>query len=83
MKVMASYKKMANILTCVPTGINTGVSTSECNNFITLDLALDKLHFAFTWKLSAVLFPIAGIFNTLHLQHNQNFLKLYNQPKIL
>ena len=50
MKVMASYKKgqkMVNILTCVPTGINTGVSTSECNNFITLDLALDKLHFAF------------------------------------
>lgn len=53
MKLIASYKKGpkkrggANVLTCVPTGINTGVSTSECNNFITLDLALDKLHFAF------------------------------------
>jgi len=64
---------MADVITCVPTGINTGVSTSECSNFITLDLALDKLHFAFTWKLSAVLFPIAGIFNTLHLQISQRF----------
>ena len=61
-KVLAPYTKMTNILTCVPTGIKTGVSTSECNNLITLDLAFDTEHFAFIWKLSAVLFPIAGIF---------------------
>jgi hypothetical protein len=52
-----------NILTCVPTGMKTGVSTSQCNKFITLDRALHTLHFAFIWKPSAALFPSAGIFN--------------------
>jgi hypothetical protein len=56
---------MKKIPTCVPTGIKTGVSTSQCNKLITLDRALDTSHFALILKLSAVLFPTAGIFNTL------------------
>jgi hypothetical protein len=56
---------LMRIPTCVPTGIKTGVSTSQCNKLITLDRALHTSHFALIWKLSAALFPRAGIFKTL------------------